>query len=348
LSTWRRRGTKRGSFGTDLIPEVIAPIETKGHRMPETPTTYKPFIDKLADGQQLPKGFDTWGLKVVRGDLTTYLLPGGQRFQWPHPSQGRPAVVEDPSASGTASCPSPSVGGFAVAKNLQGAAAGGYGHGPVLLVAYNSGDVLAQDSGKVRTGLVAVVKVFHSDVYKDCAGFDLHGADLRGLRLPDANFAGANLRGARLNGAHLERAHFEGADCSSANFSRANLTGADFSGAKLRSTKGNNVIARDARFGLADFTGAEWTGTDFAHAAFDGADMGQANFHRANLTGVVGQPKHVGTMVLSSVVLGSTGSTRTRPQAHPFKAISVPAGRNDILAALTGAGVLATMEKPSS
>ncbi len=333
LVLWRRR--YHGA--TPIIPAT----EVKGRHMPETTPTYKPFINKLTEGEALPPGFDTWGFKIVRGDLTTYMLPSGQRYQWPHPSQGNPATVEDPSASGTATCPSPTVGGFAIAKTLRGAAAGGYGYGPLLLVAYNSADVLAEDTGKVRVGRAAVVKVFHSAIYMDSAGYDLSGADLRGLRLTGVNFAGANLTGARLAGAQLETGHFEGANCTGANFSRAGLAAADFSGAKLNGTQGHNASARQARFGLADFTRSDWSGADFAYASFDGTDLSGANFSRACLIGAAGQPKQVGSMTLAYAVLGSTS------QSHPFRTISVPAGRADILAALKAAGVLATMERRS-
>ena len=175
--------------------------------MPDTdsqPKTYRPFLDIILDtagNPPLPEGYDTWGFKIVRPDLRTYQLGDGTRYRWPWPG----GTVTDPgTAVNGQPCPANAVGGFCIAKNLRGAASGGYGHATILLLAYRVADVAGEDADKRRVSHCLVVDVVAGqDAYRSARGADLAGADLTGADLTGADLRGAYLRGADLTGADL-------------------------------------------------------------------------------------------------------------------------------------------------
>ena len=73
----------------------------------------------------------------------------------------------------------------------------------LLLVAYQSGEVLGSSADKLRTTRVAVVAIVDGErlVRQAGADADLYGANLSRTNLSGANLSGANLSGANLSGA---------------------------------------------------------------------------------------------------------------------------------------------------
>jgi uncharacterized protein YjbI with pentapeptide repeats len=299
--------------------------------MPET-TTLTPFIAHLTDGRTLPAEFDTWGFKIVRGDLTTWDNGDGTRVQWPATGvmHDRNAVASDEL------CPNSEIGGYAIAKDLRGARDGQYGHQTILLVAYNQADVLASGNHKARVSKAHVVAVIHgTDVYKTAAGVDLSRADFNGADLRGATFDGSDLSGAALRGARLEGASLVGADLSGANVSRAEFSSANLEGANFTGADGFHATFTGANLAGAVFTGAKLAGASLSKATVAGLNVDGAVLTRANLKDADGTVRNAGTAKLAGAVFSDSG---------PFQPLSVPAGRRDILDALTGCGVYAVME----
>ncbi len=318
------------------MPASNPATATEGTTMPETTTTtLKPFIAHLTEGRNLPDGFDTWGFKIVRADLTTWDMGDGRRVQWP-----ATGLMEDPNAVASPEvCPNTEIGGYAIALDLRGARDGQYGHATILLVAYNQADVLATAAHKVRVSKAHVGAVLHgTDVYKTAAGVDLAGADLNGADLRDAAFDGSDLSGAALRGARLENATLAGANLTGANVSRAVFTGANLEGANFTGATGYHVMFTGANLAGAVLTGAKLPGASLHKAAVAGLNVDGTSLARANLKNTTGQVRNASEADLSNAVL-SNGS--------PFRPLSVPAGRRDILDALTGCGVYAVMEDAS-
>ncbi len=186
---------------------------------PAEPKTYRPFLDVILDAAgnpELPAGYDTWGFKITRPDLRTCDRGNGERFRWPWPGN---TVTDEHTVINGEPCPTSVTGGFCIAKNLAGAASGGYGHATILLLAYRIADVAGEDADKRRVShcLVADV-VAGQDAYRKAARADLARADLAGADLTGAYLAGAYLTGADLTGAYLtgqqvtdqQRAQFRG------------------------------------------------------------------------------------------------------------------------------------------
>lgn len=303
---------------------------TEGNTMPET--TLKPFLTHLVGDRALPDG-DTWGFKIVRGDLTTWLKDDGTRVQWTGPGT---SMWDEHAVASDEVCPSTEIGGYAVAKDLRGARDGQYGHQTILLVAYNASDVLATGTHKVRVRGVHVAAVLHGpDVYKTAQGVDLSGADLNGADLRGATLDGSDLSGAALRGARLENASLIGAKLAGANVSRTEFTGANLEGADLTGAYAYHATFTGANLAGVNATGTKMVGASLNKATVAGLNVDGADLSRANLKNVTGRVRGAGGAKLGDAVHSDDG---------PFLPLSVPAGRQDILDALSEHGVYAVME----
>ncbi len=158
--------------------------------------TYRPLVDILAAGRELPEGYDTWGWKVVRPDLRTR-----DEVRWPWP--GNAATVDDPAPPEDGPCGA----GLHIALAPHAMQSVRYGCSTVLLLAYNAAEVIAADEVKCRVPRAFVVDVLdlQAILRRDAAGADLRGAYLTGADLRGADLTGAYLRGAYLTGADLRR-----------------------------------------------------------------------------------------------------------------------------------------------
>lgn len=337
MSMIKRRISSAAPRTTGVMSPVPMPVSTpspapttEGTTMPET--TLTPFIAHLTEGRTLPNGFDTFGFKIVRADLTTWDLGDGTRVQWP-----ATGLMHDTNAvASNEVCPNSEIGGYAVALDLRGARDGQYGHQTILLVAYNQADVLARGTHKVRVSKAHVVAVIHgTDVYKTAAGVDLSGADLNGADLRGACFDGSDLTGAALRGARLENASLVGANLSGANVSRAEFTGANAEGANFTGTSGFHATFAAANLSGAVFTNAKMAGASLSKATVAGLNVEGTSLNRANLKNATGRVRNAGQADFGDAVHSDGG---------PFQPLSVPAGREDILEALTEHGVYAVME----
>ena len=182
------------------------------------------------------------GWRIVHPDLTSR---GG--FRWPFP--GNWCVAPGPIKDHGGACPKGEGDGICVAKTWSGASSGGIRSQTCLLVAYQPGDVLGEDSAKVRVRRALVLDVFRSTAGLG-PGADLYGANLTRANLTGAYLAGANLAGANLSRANLYEANLTGADLYEAYLTGANLTGADLSGARYTASTvwpaGVDPVARGA------------------------------------------------------------------------------------------------------
>ena len=154
--------------------------------------TYRDPVAILAEGHELPEGYDSWGVKSVGFDGRTK-----HGFEWPAPGT---ETERFELLNHNSSCPSEEGDGLCVATTWAGMASGGYRAFCILLVAYRSSEARGDELGKLRVPQVHVVARFDGErkAREDLRGADLYGADLRG-----ANLRGANLRGADLYGADL-------------------------------------------------------------------------------------------------------------------------------------------------
>ena len=190
-----------------------------------------------------PDWCDSWGVKSVQPDLRTF---GG--YQWPYPGHTAECDPGRLVPENTGACPSQIGDGLCVATSWLGMASGGIPARTILLVAYQSMEVLGRDdaAGKLRLPRVAVVAL------------------VDGQRLLREAGAGANLYYAGLTSADLTFADLRGADLTSADLTSADLTSADLRGADLR--------------------GADLTGANLYHADLRGADLRGADLRGADLT----------------------------------------------------------------
>ena len=176
-------------------------------------TGLRSLTDIVSEGRTLPDGYDTWGWKMVRPDLTTR-----DGFRWPWP--GNVAEVTDPE-------PGPEVCGRGLHIALKPSAMLGYGP-TLLLLAYRQADVIAADANKCRVSRCLVVDVVDLPGLGragNLVGADLVGADLVGAYLVGAYLVGADLGGAYLVGADLGGADLGGAYLGGAYLRRSQLTG---------------------------------------------------------------------------------------------------------------------------
>ena len=259
-------------------------------------TEYRDTLPVIVDREQaaMPDWCDSWGIKSVRPDLSTY---GGYRWPWPG------GVAEcDPAQilrSNDSACPGRPGDGLCVATTWRGMASGGIPARTLLLVAYASGEVLGRDdyAGKLRLPRVHVAALVDGGRLLREAGHcaDLRDADLAGADLTGANLAGADLTGANLAGANLARANLAGANLASAelteaylrgaNLARANLAGANLAGANLRGAYLAHAYLAHANLTDANLTGANLTDAYLADAYLALAYLTGAYLAGANLTG---------------------------------------------------------------
>ncbi|TDT31133.1 pentapeptide repeat-containing protein [Naumannella halotolerans] len=244
---------------------------------------YSNLLDVITKDRELPDGWDTWGIKSTRPDLTTR-----NGFQWPFPG----GVAEAPNMlDHNGSCPREEGDGLCVATTWAGMASGGFPARTLLLVAYNMADARGDQVGKCRVPRVAVVDLVDGErLVRDhgansyLRGANLSGANLRGADLSEADLRGADLSGADLSGADLSEAdlrgaYLSGADLSDANLSRANLSRANLSGADL---SGANLS--DANLSRANLSRANLSDANLSRANLSRANLSEANLSRANLS----------------------------------------------------------------
>ena len=181
----------------------------------------------------LPEGFDSWGIKSTRPDLTTR-----NGYQWPFPGGIAECDPKKIDAESVSACPRHEGDGLCVATSWRGMASGGFPARTLLLVAYGADEVLGRGDteGKLRCPRVAVVALVDGErlLREAGSGADLSGADLRLADLRGADLRWAVLRWAVLRGADLRGADLRGADLRLADLREADLREADLSGAVLR------------------------------------------------------------------------------------------------------------------
>jgi hypothetical protein len=176
------------------------------------------LLDVITEGRTLPDGCDAWAIRSVHPDLTS-----SRDYRYPFP--GNWAEASGPFTASESECPRTRGDGTCAARTWRGMASGGIPAITLLLVAYNTSDVLGSAADKIRVRRMYVVDLIDGArlVREHGNGANLHGANLHG-----ANLRGANLRGADLRGANLRGANLRGADLSVAY-----LRGADLGGAYL-------------------------------------------------------------------------------------------------------------------
>lgn len=122
----------------------------------------------------------------------------------------------------------------------------------------------------------------------------LEGAKFYSASLPGAYLRGANLRGTIFNNADLSSAHLEGADLQGAQLRNVRLDGADLSGVNA---PGADFSARDDD---SQFR------TTLRNASFRGANLENANFRFADLSGATFQGTHLRNANFRDAILDGT------------------------------------------
>jgi hypothetical protein len=223
---------------------------------------YANALERIVGDRELPDGYDRWGMKSTRADLTTR-----NGFQWAFPGKVTKVPKSGIDTDNTGPCPSREGDGLSVALTYAGMASGGMPARTVLLLAIKDRHVLGSDSDKLRVRSALVVALLD--------GERLARDHLYRANLYSANLRGANLRGANLRGADLRGADLDGADLAAANLAAANLAAANLGGADLAA---------------ADLRGAYLWGANLAAANLGGAYLWGANLAAANLGGAYGTP----------------------------------------------------------
>ena len=243
-------------------------------------STYVNLLDKMVEGRTLPEGTDSWAVRSVHPDLRS-----SRGYRWPFPGQW--AEASGPFFRDNKSgCPDAVGDGICAATTWFGMASGGIPAVALLLVAYNSDDVLGtEEYGKLRARRFYVVDLVDGAnlVRRHGAEANLRYADLRGANLAGANLTYANLRGADLKGTNLRGADLKGANLTGANLTYADLRGANLKGANLA---GANLTGANLTY--ADLRGADLKGANLAGANLTYADLRGADLRYANLWGAVG------------------------------------------------------------
>ena len=241
-----------------------------------TDTEYRDLLQVIIEttGSALPEGFDSWGIKSVRPDLTTthgfsWALPGGLNLS-----------NDALNRKNTGACPNEPGDGLCVATTWRGMASGGIPARTLLLVAYRAADIIGRDDprGKLRIGgVVASVALIDGERFLREHGkrMNLRRANLRGMILQCADLSEADLQGADLQGADLWGADLRGANLQGAGLQCVNLCGADLSDADLS----------DADLSDADLWDADLSDADLQRALLRGADLQGADLQDANLRG---------------------------------------------------------------
>ena len=185
-------------------------------------------LQTLFAGKPVVKGDYRLGFRSVHADLRSR---DGFRYPWP----GGWATCDPKGRKFTDGPCAQFVGdGLHVAKTFRGAGSGGISPQTLLLVAFSPGDVLGEDSDKVRVQRLYVVEVIALTALLPVIGANLGGANLCGANLRGANLRDAYLRDANLGGADLGGANLRDAYLRDANLRGANLCGANLRGANLR------------------------------------------------------------------------------------------------------------------
>lgn len=182
-------------------------------------------LDIMAEGRTLPEGTDTWGMRTVRPDFRSRF-----DYRWPFP--GNWAEAPGPFATtNTAACPLHIGDGICAANTFRGMALGTAHLHLILLVAYDSADVLGTDqyTDTVRVRRAYVVDAIDGALFvrNRCQNADLSYGYFPGITLRHADLRGAALRYAILTGVDLSYANLRGADLQGADLRGASLIGAD-------------------------------------------------------------------------------------------------------------------------
>lgn len=245
--------------------------------------TLEYVVDKV--GAKLPPGFDSWGLKTVHADLTTF-----QGYRWPFP--GSVATVDPDKILhwNKDACPQGSDDGLCVGLSWRAMASSGIPAKTLLLVAYNRSDVLGSNDflGKLRCSKVAVVELIDGESFlqKFSAGMDLSFANLRGMNIESANWSHTNLNYAILDQALLTNGNFYWTQFTRTRMLQANLSSSWFSnvdfslidarGAFFETTRFENVSAKQADFSGASFDSATLINSEFTSCYFFGTSSARA------------------------------------------------------------------------
>jgi hypothetical protein len=139
---------------------------------------YASVLDRLTAGRALPDGCDNWAMRTVRPDLTS-------RNNYRYPFPGNWAEAPGPFTYSKSECPRKPGDGICAATDYEGMASGGVPARTLLLVAYNSEDLLGSSSHKIRLRRMFVVEL------------------LDGEKVLQQHGLGAYLSGAYLSGAYL-------------------------------------------------------------------------------------------------------------------------------------------------
>lgn len=260
-------------------------------------TEYRDLLPVIVEQEAavLPDGCDAWALKSVRPDLGTWTW-----FRWAHPG-GTSRSDYSVNHNNTSTCPTSDGDGLCIATTWQGMASDVRPSHNLLLVAYQSGNVLGRDDerGELRVaGPVHVVSFIDGEqfVRENGARANLYGADLAWADLTEANLTeaylyeaylyevnltAANLTEADLTWVNLTKAYLAKADLTRANLTRANLSGAYMAGANLTEADLTGADLSEAKLPGADLSLADLTWTDLTGANLTGADLTWADLYGA-------------------------------------------------------------------
>ena len=227
-------------------------------------------------------------------------------FVWPM-TEGAKVVASGPFTVSDNPCPSMEGDGLCLALTWQGAQSGGQQARCMLIVSYDTDDVLAESVDKLRvkqcrveSGPIDVHKAIRRGekwwanlTWANLTRADLTGANLTGANLTRADLYGANLTGANLTGANLTWANLTRADLYGANLTGANLTGANLTGANLTGADLTGANLTGADLTGANLTWANLTGANLTGANLTGANLTGADLTGANLSGAINVPEYV-------------------------------------------------------
>jgi hypothetical protein len=213
------------------------------------------LLDVLTEGRELPRGYDSWGIKSVHPDLMTT-----NGFVYPAKGVAKPA---GPLRDHRGSCPQDEGDGLCVATTWRAMGSGGISARNLLLVAYRQKDIIGDsefaDQGKLRVKKLYVVALIDGErlLVERASSANLSSANLRFADLSSANLSSANLRFADLSFADLRSANLRFADLSSANLRFADLRSANLRSANLRSADLSfaNLSSANLSYAYTD----EWT-----------------------------------------------------------------------------------------
>lgn len=116
---------------------------------------------------------------------------------------------------------------------------------------------------------------------------DLSGANLGGCSLQGCDFTSATLAGLVAREANMSGAVFDGVDLVRIDFLGANVSRASFVGSRFVSVQLGAITAEAANFSRAVIRpNCDFVGGQLVRACFDGADVVDADFSQANMSGV--------------------------------------------------------------